>query len=839
MRSGKRIGKKVVILLLVFFAAAIIYFLRPMNSGEDQGTAVYTAMESATLPVVYPQMMGREMAPLFGHMEEGAVTADRDSLLVLPEDRRLTVRIGEAWEVQSVSYEVRSMDMQHLVERTEVTGLDRSESGITAVLPIQNLLTEDTQYSLGIQLVLSDGSSVWYYARIMESNNSHVDEMLTLAEEFSLKTLDYEAAQDLTMYMESSVNADNSSFGNVTLKNSFTQITWGTLGVAREGEVKATLRELSGDLANIQLDYVVWRTSGEETERYAVSENFTMKWSTQRIYMMDYQREMNQFFTGDRENYSGKRILLGINSGDGIYGKTSSDQKTTAFVVNGELWAYDTHEAGGAGGLFSHEDARSILVFSFGAGENGDVRAENDSHGIEILDVDENGGIHFLVHGYMNRGGHEGETGICYYYYDAGKNILEERFFLPASENGETLAADLAVLAHKGANGILYLFMDGSVYGIDLTSSEYVVVASGLTDDKFSVSGDGSRLAWQENTGVYDSETISVMDLDTGEKRQISGDKGDACRLLGFVGNDCVYGVGTKGDYIMSNGRIMGLFLRKIEIVDREMNCVKSYEKEGSWISSASVEESRIHIENVRDKSGGFFAESTSDTLVCNADALPGKTDLIGWYASEEKGRIYFVQAPGTIGADDEIRSLYPEKMEVSGMTRISLESIPAPETMEYWAYGRGRYLGRYVSFSDGAEAAYDSMGFVNAGENDVIWIRGNKANSYYIRDYQTAVQRQSRNMENYLAGGTDSGNLMLELTGCTLNQALYFVGEGIPVLAYIGEGSGRYLVGYDQVSVRVYDPDTRSLETWDLDSAQTYFESAGNDYVCFVNLGN
>lgn len=52
-------------------------------------------------------------------------------------------------------------------------------------------------------------------------------------------------------------------------------------------------------------------TDGGETEVYGVTENFTLKWSSQRIYMMDYERTMNQLFSGSRELFSGKRILLG------------------------------------------------------------------------------------------------------------------------------------------------------------------------------------------------------------------------------------------------------------------------------------------------------------------------------------------------------------------------------------------------------------------------------------------------------------------------------------------------------------------------------------------------
>lgn len=194
--------KRTAVLLAVFLAAAVIYFFRPMGQEESREETVYTVMEDAVLPVVYPRMLGREMAPLFGQMEERAVTASRDSLIVLPEDRKMTVRIESGEPVSAIRYEVRSLDMEELVERTELSSWEEAENGLTAVLPIQNLLAPEREYLLGIQIQLADGTAPWYYTRIVETDGEHTMQMCALAEEFSLKTLNYENAQDLTMYID-------------------------------------------------------------------------------------------------------------------------------------------------------------------------------------------------------------------------------------------------------------------------------------------------------------------------------------------------------------------------------------------------------------------------------------------------------------------------------------------------------------------------------------------------------------------------------------------------------------------------------------------------------------
>lgn len=822
MKTGKRIA----VLLLVFIAAAVVYFIWPLGHKEENGVnATYTAMGEAALPVVYPTALGYELAPLFGQREEKAVTAARDSLLVLPEDRKLSIRIEEGSKIKGLRYEIRSLDMEHLVERTELTGWSLENGQIQTELPIQNLLEKETEYQLGLCAELSDGTGVWYYARIMETDNSHVGDMLALAEEFSEKTFHYESAQDLTMYMESSPSADNSSFGTVTLKNSFTQMTWGSLGVLRNEPVRMTLKELSGDLANIQLDYFVSGKDQDSSETYAVTENFTMKWATQRIYMMDYERRMNQVFTGGREAFSGKRIILGISDSEGIYSVNSPKNGYTAYVVNRELWMYDSAEG------------KNVRVFAFGGAGTDDLRANVKRHGVEILEMDDEGNLDFLVYGYMNRGNHEGYTGITYNHYSAETNTLEEQFFIPAAEPYEELAADVEKLAHKGENGILYLYMGNAVYGIDLKSHEYVVVASGLDAERFSVSSDGSRLAWQENTGVYDSRMLQIMDLDTGEKTQIGDGKTDAYRILGFVGSDCIYGSGEFGDYVMSNGRVMGLYLKALDIVDKNMGSAMHYEKPGYYIRDVQVDDSRIHMKCVQERNGGFFGTVSEDTLVCNAETLPGKTDNIGWYASDVKGRVYFVQLAKDIASGQKITAASPKKLVMEDNNQMGLETFPAGTTMEFYAYGRGRLLGSFADFADAANAAYDCMGFVTVGRNQVIWARANRASTNYIRDISAA----SRRLERYRSAFTgesilEEETVLLDASGASLNQVLYFVGQNMPVLVYTGEGSSLYLTGHDQGHVRVFNPVTGQTETLAMDSAAEEFERLGNDFICCVS---
>ena len=326
---GKAI-KKAGILLLIFLIAAAAYFFWPMRGGSEENMT-YAARQDAVLPVVYPRMGEREMAPLLGRREELAATAGRGSLLVLPDDRKLPVRIAYAGEISGLRYEIRSMDGENLIERTELSDWTAGEEEITVTLPIQNLLEDGTEYRLGLCAELSDGSAAWYYARIKKGDRARADEMISLAAEFSRKTLNYEEAQDLTMYMETSPEADNSTFGNVTLKCSFSQITWGNLDVERVGEPSVTLKEIYGNMCIVQVDSLLRRQTESREELYSVTETFTMKWSSQRIYMMDYQRKADELFTGSSSLYSRPKTIR-ERAGKTMKSKSSRFRTTARWI---------------------------------------------------------------------------------------------------------------------------------------------------------------------------------------------------------------------------------------------------------------------------------------------------------------------------------------------------------------------------------------------------------------------------------------------------------------------------------------------------------------------------
>lgn len=818
-----KILKKAGILTTVFAVAVILYFVLSRESGS-QADVTYTAMADGTFPIIYTGMYGRDMNLMYGYRQDMGNESARDSLTILPPDRNMSIRIADYdGTITGIGYEVRSLDLQRLVEDTKVETWENGENGTTAVLPIQNLLTKDKEYMLRVDVQTEAHGTIYYYTRILWTDNTNIQGMVDLAVDFSTKTFDYEQARSLVTYLETNDTEDNSTFGRTSIRSSFSQLTWGKLKMKPLGEVQVTLKELNGLLGVVQLRFLATRQNDEGVEEfYEVQENFTMKWNELRTYLMDYEREVHQIFQGEKGNHLGKRIMLGITGDERVGVKKSTDGNTLAFISNRDLWSYNQSER------------HFVKVFSFREGTMEDVRANHGQHNIQILKTSDNGDIDFLVYGYMNRGNREGQMGVVCYRYDGDQNTIEERFFIPSSTSYERLAQDLNQLVSMANTNMLYLYVDHAIYGIDLESNEYLVVADALSEGNYAISTDKTRVAWLEGGKQYESEKLNLLDFNTGEKTEVYAEKDGVVRPLGFVGADLVYGLGKAGDIWIINGRVEGLPLYALEILNSDMVVETRYEKEGYYISDASVSESRIHVNLVNRLSAQNYVYAQEDTIVCNMELQAGALNGIGWYASQEKGKLYFVQLDQEIKSRSGIRVSIPKRVGSENSEVLELKSNYQTHGIEFYAFGGGKMLGVTFDFAKAVQMAYERMGIVVDQNQNIVWSRINRDTMRQIKDPATAVLPLHKHLEGFSTSRSfGDGLLALDARGCSMMQILYFIDQGIPVVAYTGENEYLLLCGYDQYNVTVYNPSTRETSKVGLNDSTEFFRARGNDFIC------
>ncbi len=823
----KKIVRNGAILFFIFVTAVVIYFISARNTMERE-TTIYSSMDEPALPLVYTESGGKEINCLRGYLQDMGNAAARDSISVLPEDRALNIRIAEYGNtITGISYEIRNLSLDRLIERTQLENWESADGSTHAVLPIQNLLTRDETYLLCLTVDTGE-RDIYYYTRIMwATHGNYAGDMVELADTFTRKSLDYQQAQDLTAYLETNSTEDNSSLGYVTIRASFTHFTWDGLDVEMEGEPQITLQEYDGLMGQVQVKYKVRIREKSGTESVALAEdNFTMKWNEQRIYMMNYERRVNELFSGEDTSFSKTQILLGIQNEEEISSVKSQNGRYIAFSVNGNLWCYDEKEN------------RLSCVFSFMSQEDDGARSDFDQHGIKILTLSDDGTLDFLVYGYMNRGKYEGRTGVVFYRFGWESDTVQELFFIPENESFEKIEADIERLSYVSPNEMIYLMLGGSVYGIDLKSGESLVVARGLSEGSFAVSADGSRFAWQEGGDLYGSDVVHVIDFVTAEKQEIRGEQNDYVRALGFVGNDLIYGLADSGDLWINNGRTKGLPMYAVYIVNGMMEVESEYRRENVYVSDVDVQEGRIHLTCCVKLGDNSYMYQGDDTIVSNRKIEEDSGGGIGWLNSQEKGRICYVDAGTDIDAASlEILSPQAFSYENTNMLEIgSSGSRSEDNSLVFYAYGGGHYLGASRDFQTAVELAYDKMGLVVDENQHILWDRVDRQNARNLSSPEEKALKITRHLESFDGSRLSSdGVFLIDAEGCSLSQVLYFIDKGIPVIAYVESGKYLLLTGFDQYNITLYDPDTQESWKMGLGDGEAYFNNLQNDFICAV----
>ena len=836
----KKLILKIASVVLAFFLGLVFMGYR-MSAGNRE---LMDSMADATLPLVSVVMDGQEYNTMHGYTGEMDGQTIRGDVIPLPEDRKLTIAIDPyETEIQRVCYEVRSLDHTRLIEDTEV-GYSAKSGRLEAVLSIVDLLEEGEEYALIIQLETAQGQLISYYTRIANIGETRLAQCLDFAMTWHDATFDKENLVSISQYLESDSSADNDTLEKVTIHSRYKQIIWASMDMQPYSEVTPYVTEIDASVTALRLDFVTQYTGEDkETEYYQVQEYFRIRHTNQRTYLLDYDRTANRIFDGDAGVFGETQLELGILNEDVHYMK-NQEENIVAFVQNGELWSYDL--------------ARNGLSYVMGFRDGWDARANFGEHDIRIMDIDESGSMNFLVYGYMNRGIHEGESGIAVYHYDAVANTVEEQVFLESRKPYAVLKEELGELAHVTTDEVLYLYLDGSIYAIDLNTRECTVITEGLPEDCYLVSEDQTIMAWQTGDSLYDAKEIYLLNLDTGSTQVITAREGEYVRGLGFMGTDFIWGTATQADIRQDLTGNIVFPMYKIAIQSAEGETIRefAYGEQGKYVVSISVEDNRISLECV-SKSESGYVEATPEPITNKTEEINERIVLKTKTTTEKKREYVFAFTDKREAEDPTL--LTPKQVLFEGSRAVVPEQEQQME--RYYVYGQGRLVDSYDTAREAVAAADAVMGVVTDRDQSLIWNRSGRKTRTQIQGIgERTLQAEETSLEaslsvilNFervypdvkqeLAEGKNaydilSGNMkgtVLNLTGCDLSTVLYYVSEGKPVLALTGDAQAVVIVGYDAQNTILLDPDTGTISRMGMNDSTAYFEEAGNLFIGYL----
>lgn len=837
---------RIAVCVVVFLASALIIG-SIMNQGHNNMTM---EMAPATLPMITMESGGVACNELHGNTVEMDVAYQKDCITLLGEGRQANFTVDTfGREITGISTEVRSIDGSRLIENSEVTGWKANGKSFSVSLTLKDLIDTNTQYSLTLILELEGEQKVYYYTTILWNDDVHISEILEFATDFHGKLYDKEVAKELTKYLEpNSKLTDNGTFHKVNIHSSFQQITWGSLEPVQEDAASIRLTQISGNVASLLMDFVVSTGEGKNKIYYNVEEYYRVRYTSERMYLLDYERTMTQIPDTTRM-YANDKILLGITD-ENVDMMESADGNTVVFSDMGQLLSYNAATNG------------LTVIFSFYDKDNADRRTLYDNHGIKILDVDEGGNVKFAVYGYMNRGRHEGETGIQIISYDNSLNTIEEEVYIPYSKSYAVLKDEMEQLLYRNRQQHVYFFLENGVYDVDLENRSAEQLVSIRQDDSLQVSENHEIIVWQEGDDINHSNQLNVRNLNTGEQTVIRAEDGEAIRPLGFMGEDIIYGVARESDIRTENSGQIFYPMYKVCISNSSGDNLKEYGQDGIYIVDCAIEGNQITLSRIQRSENGSYQEILDDQIMNNVEEEPGQNKVVTADINIYE-RYVQIQTKTTIDTKT-IKVLNPKEVVFEGGRELTLDAVS--EVSRYYVYNAYGVQGIYSAPGKAVKEAYDSAGVVANDRGITVWLKGNRVSRNQImaiKEESVTDQKNSltvcldnilrhagitRNTEYDLAQGKTAiqileenmtGVQVLDLSGCSLDAVLYYVNQDIPVLAILEDGEAVLVTGFNEFNVVIMEPSTGKLYKKGMNDATTWFAENGNHFISYMKIDN
>ena len=329
------------IIILLVFIASLIGFSVGMNKGNTDMTI---EMPKATFPIAYITIEDQKINEMHGYAKRMDAATLRDTLTPIGEDRELAFQIDlYEQEIGEVRFEVRNVDGTRLIEDTRVTDYYKEDGTLYAAVNLKDLIEENVEYNFILILTLKDGKEIYYYTRVIQCDNTLTSDKLAYVLDFHSKTFDKEAAQELTVYLESNSDGNNSDFGNVDIHSNLSQVSWGDLNIREVTNPSVSICELGKTTASIKLQTIVETKEGKITNTYRVQEFYRIRYSTERFYLLNFYRTMEEIFPMEKNSFANNKIMLGIQK-DEIQMAESEGGNILAFTNAGRIYSYNTDE---------------------------------------------------------------------------------------------------------------------------------------------------------------------------------------------------------------------------------------------------------------------------------------------------------------------------------------------------------------------------------------------------------------------------------------------------------------------------------------------------------------
>lgn len=790
----------------------------------------------ASIPLLTIVSGGEEINQLHGFRGKVDASMFREHVTPMENEKLKVCTDADSDGIEAVSYKIYDSDNKTVLDKGEVS-FQKEKEGKSAEIKIEERLESGRTYLTEFSLEKNE-EEIHYFTRVVYGTGFHLKECLDFAEEFHDAALKEGNTELISKYLETEEGTMSNDLSSVNLKSNVEAICYADLKPQVERVYPPAIKEISQNVTSMEIRYILSSENAEGVKQYyQANEYFRIRYSKDRMYLLNYERTMEAYMRYDSIDRTNNRILIGIgNSQKQLISKENG--KKAAFVVQNELWYYD------------YQNSDIYKVFSFMGEDYRDCRNNYPKHGIRIMDMEKDGDMTFFVYGYMNRGNHEGKNGISVYRFHAKDQKIEELAFIPTKVQYDTMKNDIAKGAFLSDDRYYYFYLDGSIYYVDLERGQSEVLAKNILDDMAIVTEKGML-------AIRVSETkLTVVDLSDEQKYTVTCGKDQVMKPIGFIEKDFVYGVGAAKDVVRQKDGTYMYPMQKVMIRNKN-EILKEYKEDGEYITAASVDGTTVTMS--KSVKNGKQYKKTGSSYIRYKNKTEEKVVFEYGYTGTKLNQLY-LSFPENVYIQTRPEYLSTNVEEQDGEIKVKFANN-IYKYKEAYVYTGGKLSGTYSNMKDAVSEAKDGGGVVVNYNQLYLWEKGIAKS--YGKVANIPLIKAKKKEESDIAcikmiadsegkefsyedirkiKGTVFDKMFdvfnqqaVNYSDCSLEDVLYSISKGRPVMVKRKNGSYILLISYNQTKLRYFDPISGKSVQADRNKMETEFKQAGNIYYSYA----
>ena len=263
---------------------------------------------------------------------------------------------------------------------------------------------------------------------------------------------------------------------------------------------------------------------------------------------------------------------------------------------------------------------------------------------------------------------------------------------------------------------------------------------------------------------------------------------------------------------------------------DNKTEAQYSFEDQGIYTTDILIDGNLLTLNRVV-KEGDTYNSTSQEYITNNQERKESAVSLETYATDVKETQVRMTFADGIGNAEPEL--VKPGQIASREPLTVTLSGGDSGE--KFYVYGMGELVAVYDRAGYAVQKANEVSGVVISSNQQYVWERGNRdlvystdAAAFGKESGETSLAACERYMEQYEAH-------QIDLTGCTLDQVLYVINRGCPVIALIDADHAVLLTGYTTTDITYIDPDDGGSHTVGMSTMASQTESSGNVFIGYI----